>query len=235
VCTKTTPCKTGLGCISDAAGTKYTCQKMLAGAPGLKFRADNIYSPSFAISQLSFCNTYNSFDTGAGLLECRPGDQSVDKTEDALKRTDPATTCKYVTYNDLTATATTGVNKESTATCGFNGDTNYYCEKRTGDSYFQNSYAKMTKLDLTSYTCHVNSDWRSCLSFVAPNKDLLQEVAKRQYEVSPRGYAKVANNDKCVKSSITLGYWLTVDSSFGYSVVSTLAAVLAIVSMISLF
>jgi hypothetical protein len=104
-----------------------------------------------------------------------------------------------------------------------------------GDSYFQDTYSKMKKLDLTSYTCHVNSAWASCQSFAAPNKDLLQEVAKRLYEVGSGGYAKVANNDRCVQNSITISYWGTVDSSFGYSVVSTLAAVLAIVSMIALF
>ena len=49
------------------------------------------------------------------------------------------------------------------------------------------------------------------------------------------GYARVANNDKCAKKDITIGYWVTVDSSFGYSVVSTLAAVLAIVSMVAMF
>lgn len=208
---------------------------MLAGAPGTKFKIDNLYLPSFLMSANSFCNTGNAFEAPAGTWECRPGDTSTDKTEDALKRTDPATTCKYVTYNDAGATATTGVNKESTATCGFNGDNNYYCEKRVGDSYFQNTFTKMKALDLTSYTCHVNSAWGSCQSFAVPNKDLLLEVVKRQLEVAARGYARVANNDKCVKNSITLGYWVTVDSSFGYSVVSTLAAVLAIVSMIALF
>jgi hypothetical protein len=206
---------------------------VFGGAIGTKFKADNLYVSTVAVSASTFCTTYNAFDAGTGLLECRSGAVSVDKTEDALKRTDPPTPCKYIAYTGTTAT--TEVPVDGVAVCGFNGDTSLYCDKRIGDSYFQNTYTKVKGLDLTSYTCHVNSAWNSCQSFVVQNKDLLLEVVKRQYEVQTRGYAKVANNDKCVKNSITLGYWGTVDSSFGYSVVSTLAAVLAIVSMIALF
>lgn len=208
---------------------------MGAAANGSKFKVDNLYLSSTVVSQNTFCSSYNSFDTGNGVLECRPGNTSNDKSEGDLKRTDVNTVCKYVTYNDATATATTGINKEDNPKCGFNTDSNYYCNKRIGDKYFQDSYSKIKGLDLTTYTCHVNANWSICQSFVVPNKDLLLELVKRQYEVQDGGYARVANNDKCAKKDITIGYWVTVDSSFGYSVVSTLAAVLAIVSMIAMF
>ena len=180
-CTKTSPCKSGLGCIGNADGSAYTWQKMGAAANGAQYKIDNLYLSTAFVSQKAFCSSYNSYDIGNGVFEWRPGDISSDKSEGDLKRTNPATMCKYVTYNDATATATTGVSKEEPPKCGFNTDNNYYCNKRYGDSYFQNTYTSIKRLDLRVYYCHVNADWSKCQSFVIPNKDLLLELVKRQY------------------------------------------------------
>jgi hypothetical protein len=91
---------------------------MLLGASGAtptKFKADKIYKPSFAIGSSAFCDTYNSFDTGSAVLECRPAAQSDDKTQDKLVRTDPATLCGFTTYNDASASSTTGIKGTSVA------------------------------------------------------------------------------------------------------------------------
>lgn len=234
-CDKTKPCSSGLACIGSADGATYTCQNLMKAADGTKFKIDKIYNPGLIYSEKTFCQSYNAFDTGNGVYECRPGDKSKDTTEDALKRADAAKMCDYTTFNDATATATKGVDKSEAPKCGFNTDNSYYCNKRVGDSWFQGAYSTLKGKDVTSYTCHVDSAWTACQSFVDPNADLLTTLAKRQYEVTPGAWAAVANNDKCVRSSVTLAYWGTVDSSVGYSVVSTLAAVVAIISMIALF
>lgn len=233
-CDQTKPCSSGLGCFGNADQSKYTCQEVFKAPLGTQFYADKLFNPALlVISKFSFCDSYHTLDTGAK-SECRTGDTSDDKTETALVRTASDAKCTFVKYNDA-ADKSKAVAADEPPKCGFNTDGNWYCNKRKGDSYFQNTYTNMKKLDLKTYTCHINSQWSTCLSFAAQNKNLLQDVTKRLLEVGDGGYAKYANNDKCVKNSITIGYWGTVDSSFGYSVVSTLTAVLAIVSIIVLF
>lgn len=206
----------------------------MKGANGTKFKIDKLYKPGLIYSEKTFCQSYNAIDTGNGVYECRNADKSKDTTEAALKRADAATMCDYTTYNDP-ADATKEVAKSEAPKCGFNTDNSYYCNKRVGDSWFQDAYTSLKAKDVTSYTCHVDSAWTTCQSFVVPNADVLKTLSKRQYEVAAGAWAAVANNDRCVKNSVTLAYWGTVDSSVGYSVVSTLAAVLAIISMIAMF
>ena len=92
--------------------------------------------------------------------------------------------------------------------CGYNVDGFLWCNKRIGDHWFQESLAKLKLIDLTKIKCHAESNILDCYDFISKaGKKFITEFKQRLYEVNNKGFAKIANNDKCIAKSITNQYW----------------------------
>lgn len=103
-------------------------------------------------------------------MEWRPLDKSNDTTEAKLRRDEPGSLCYYSTWNTDKADAQKPYVTADLSKCGFNTDNYSWWNKRKGDLYYNNIYAKLSSIDLSKYSCHVDSNWRSCKSFADENK-----------------------------------------------------------------
>ena len=156
----------------------------------------------------SYCKTYSYFKLSDFTYEWRPGDLSYDQTEEELKRNDPSILCSYTTWNHQNATSNTPIYKNDTALCGYNVDGFYWWNKRIGDNWFQSTLNKLKTIDITKFKCHAESNILDCYDFIKNlNKQIYSELKQKLYEIKNGGYAKIANNDKCVAKSITNQYW----------------------------
>ena len=86
-----------------------------------------------------------------------------------LRRDEPGAFCYYKTWSDQKSTYNSSVEKADVSYCGFNVDNYSWWNKRKGDAYYKNLFDKLKSIDLSKYTCHVSSNWRSCKSFADNN------------------------------------------------------------------
>lgn len=141
-----------------------------------------------------------------------PGPISLDT--DRRRKSGAGEECKFKAYtNPLSLSETneyTGFSR-----CGFNKDSSGYCDIRRGDKEFTSAYENYQKLfDSNLTNCHLMGTLDKCTSENGNslNTNLLWNQA--QFYVNQGNFASIADNDKCVKSSITNIYWQQGFSSF---------------------
>lgn len=237
-CTLPNDCPTGLACHDGATAGTFVCAKWWSVEAGKRVNKSRVRAGGYGglLTPNDLCKTHNSIAIDANIIECRQADVATDTD---IKRPDgpKADDCKYNTFNDP-ADATKAVAKTDASYCGFNKDGTAYCGKRKGDPDFQNALKKMQALSgFDALNCHVNTGFATCdKALKLVTKDLyIAFVRALTVTVEAGGrYATYANNDDCVKKSITLAYW--GDSAFSsFSMTSIASILLSISAMIYMF
>ena len=236
-CDQDTLCAFGLACIAtDTAFTNFTCQPFGTVPSGSRFKEFLINEGDDYTGLYSVCESYNYNETDVHeLRECRPGDKSELENESDLRKSGIDQMCNYKRYTGAGANTTHPVNATEPAECGFNRDTYAWCRKRKGDRWFLATHRRVKELDLSSFNCHPKSPMNLCHDAVTRiDKNLQLDFQQRLFEVSPfTGFARVANNDRCVAKTITAAFWQTrsPDSAFGLTLASVFTAVLTFTAL----
>lgn len=163
-------CGFGTDCVGSEDGTSYRCSKFFKAPDGTRFRYDQMQGNNEIMGPRSYCASYNAYSISQQVMEWRPLIKSNDTTEAKLRRDEAGSLCYYTTYNDDNATYKNPIVKADLSVCGFNIDNYSWWNKRRGDPYYSSIYNKLSTLDLSKYTCHVDSLWRNCKSFADENK-----------------------------------------------------------------
>lgn len=132
------------------------------------------------------------------------------------------------------------MNKTDVPKCGFNKDGNSYCNKRKGDSWFQDALKSVSGVDISKVSCHAQSGLLNCKALSdAVGKTVFNKWRKEYLTTDESaGYAQVANNDKCTASAITKAFWIDTTPGFAFSsftMTSFAAMVLAISALFYMF
>jgi hypothetical protein len=127
--------------------------------------------------------------------------------------------CFYRVHNNTSDLQSTVVESDY-AKCGFNEGDLAFCDERRGDKTFT-KYLKAAKKYLRNdLKCHTNSDEAyfldiDCKAFIESfGNEFAEEQIKAITSIEIGGNAKIANNAKCVKQTITSPYWGNA-STFG--------------------
>lgn len=239
-CSTADLCSFGLACYkATPEATDTTCGKLFSlDYDGVADLA--AVHPSAWTGPAFFCKSYYTWTSADAPPKtyCRNPPKSDDTTEAALMRDESGKDCTYKTWDGAGVTADKPTATKDTSKCGFNKDGSAYCNKRIGDTWYQSEVVqKLTTLDLTKLSCHVDTGLASCKAFIDQGADWIKAFAKRSAELGDGSWARVANNDGCVAKSITNSYWgdSSPDSAFSYSVVSTLVMLISLASMVVLF
>ena len=242
VCSALEQCPTGWGCykkIEDGV-EDFTCQKYWTVEDGTK--VDKTYlrgGALLAVADVCKSHHYIDVDGQATQIECRKAPVSVNVTSEAdLKKPDGPTEndCSYTNY-DKADNATEPQDATDTSLCGFNKDGASYCNKRKGDSWFQDVLKKVQGKDLSSVSCHANSPLTTCVDAGAKIGTSDYKAWVREI-LSISTYANYADNDNCVASSVTAEFWQgdSPDFAFNSLTMSSMAMiVLSISAMLFMF
>lgn len=111
--------------------------------------------------------------------------------------------CFYKAYLDKENPDNEAIQQDF-ALCGFNTDQKAYCNQREGDKAYQNYLFKYKNILSKGVKCNPLS--KKCHDLYS--KSGFEEIERQAtYIVVPGGNANVAQNDDCVKRSITNQYW----------------------------
>jgi hypothetical protein len=231
-CDQSTLCRFGLICLaSNDALNLFTCNSPGNLTNNMNFTATYIEDTDEFYGVNSACIGHTVNDTTNDEVKiCRMGDLSLDQGKEALRRTGTDQLCNYTSF----VGAGIGLNESRTgvdsAECGFNLDNSAWCHKRKGDTSFVEAYAKFIATDVSGYYCHVASNVEDCFAFLyGDGKDIYRTFSNALFEVNlVTGFARVANNDKCVAESITVSFWNGNSPDNAYN------AGIAVISAISL-
>ena len=232
-------CTTGFACLkitgpSENATTTYNCTDYWSLDVGIQFDATYVTRTGNLLTLNDTCKTHHTITTGtANVYECRTAPVGNYSTEAELERPDgPSDDCGYTTFDDP-ANTTEGTAANDTAKCGFNKGGSAYCNKRKGDSWFQGVFDVVKGLDISALQCHALSPLSTCLAAVnAIGADNYKAWVQELLAVDENhGYGLYADNDDCVKNSITNEFWQTnPDSAFGSLTLSSFAAMILTIS-----
>lgn len=245
-CTQFDQCKSGLACLKKLGENEtdtFNCTKYWSLQDGEQFDASLMRRSGIVLRDVDACKSHHviSIDGGAGLQwECRKAPFSYDETNLTRPAGDEGV-CNFTTYDNETD-KDVQLNKTDYAKCGFNKGTAAYCDKRKGDSWFQDTLKEVQALQLAEkLSCHAYSTLTGCGSAgTVIGKETLKKWTRVLYETdeSDYGYALFADNDKCVAESITGEYWQgdSPDSALNSMALSSFAAmVLAICALFYMF
>ena len=144
------------------------------------------------------------------------------------------------TYNSYDPKdAKTTIPKFDLSQCGFNTGSGGYCRKRRGDLWLKNEYQRLSAFNFTAAKCHVSSNGEKWV-------DLLNIFKSKDYDVNDwyralqdidanYGWPLYADNDICVKKTITDYYWKLNPSDFAISSNYSSALILFLIYAILLY
>jgi hypothetical protein len=210
-CSQNSLCRFGLICLaSNTAQNFFTCNSPGNLTNNQNFTVTYIEEVDEFYGVKSACigHTVNA-TTNANIKSCRMGDLSQDQDKESLRRTGTDQLCNFTSFHG----AGVGLNENRTgsdfAECGFNKDNSAWCHKRKGDRSFTEAYAKFIATDVSGYYCHAASNVEDCYAFLyGEGKEIHRTFSNALFEVNKvTGFARIANNDKCVAESITVSFW----------------------------
>jgi hypothetical protein len=234
-CDDTNLCRFGLICVaSDSELTSHTCHAPGSLENGHVFKPDYVEEIDEFFGIDSVCRSHNT-DNGptTGSRECRPGDKSFDENRNDLRRSSIDGKCEFTTFVGEGTTATAGKNISEAASCGFNTSPDAWCRKRKGDKWFNSSHTDFIGTNHTTFNCHPDSFAPQCYdAWHGAGHDVFLNFNSALKEVDrDDGFARFAENDKCVAESITAAFWRGRDPGSAYS--TTLALIFASSSFLS--
>lgn len=240
VCTAGEQCPSNLGCIKQGTDTDFKCTKWWSLADGTKFDSTNIQSRGFLTTK-DACKTHHYITPDAAKptqLECRKATKGDYTTLDQLKRPDgPSNDCKFTKYEDP-ADKDKAQPGQDTAKCGFNKGSAAYCDKRKGDSWFQDVLKKAQGLNLSGLKCHALSGLEGCGSAQTTiGKDLFKKWTRELLSTDEglSGWALYADNDNCVATSMTGEYWQGDSPDFAFGSFTTSSFATVVLTICALF
>jgi hypothetical protein len=218
-CSVTDPCSYGLTCVaSDELFEKYVCANTGAFHEGDRFKfatsvPENLLkvkTPNVAFLLTGLCKTQIAMFLDRSSLQWRKGAVSASQKLKDLERKHVGDYCDYTMTDDpdpknyMKVTSYT-----SSAKCGFNKDSFYYCNPEIGDDYVtQAMEAADNELTIPNEKCHPLSGGRMCEHSYQEHVTNAVFVATRKITSAVYGsYYLIANNDKCVANTITQSYW----------------------------
>lgn len=216
---------------SDVTQKNYTCHKPGSLSNNQNFTITYVEEVDefFGVNSLCPGHTVNNTDN-ANKRTCRPGDLSNEQNESQLRRSGTDQMCNYTTFHGPGILA--GQNRSATepAECGFNRDNSAWCRKRKGDKWFQEAYKKFIATDFTQLYCHSESSVAECYEFHHGNATSIHRTfTNALFEVSSvTGFARVANNDRCVAESVTSSFWMGNDPLNAYNAGIAVASAIAL-------
>ena len=234
-------CTTGFACLKitgptpENATDTYACTDYWSLDVGIQFDATYVTRTGFVLTLNDTCKTHHTIvkDAANSIYECRKAPVGNYTTEEQLERPDgPSDDCGYTTFDDPDNT-TEGTAANDTAKCGFNKGGSAYCNKRKGDSWFQDVFGVVKGKQIGGLQCHALSPLATCKAAVEGiGKDNLKTWVQELLAVDENaGYGLYADNDDCVKSSITNEFWqVDSDSAFGSLTLSSFAAMILTIS-----
>ena len=233
-------CTTGYACLKityppEKETSTFMCTDYWSLDVGTIFDATYMTRGGFVLTQFDACSTHHSYsnDSDPNLHECRTPPKSNYTTEEELERPGgPADNCTYTTFDDPQST-TAGTETNDTAKCGFNKGGSAYCSKRKGDKWFQDAFDEVKTKSIGGLECHALSPLSTCGTAVSTiGEDTYKKWVKAILEVDDNfGYGLYADNDDCVKNSITNEFWqISSDSAFGSLTLSSFAAMILTIS-----
>lgn len=236
-CSALEQCPTGWGCykkIVEGEDT-FTCQKYWTVENGVKVDKTYLRAGGLVLAAVDVCKSHHYIDVDgqATQIECRQAPKSDNVTSEAdLKRAEGPSEndCAYTNY-DKADDATEAQNATDTSLCGFNKDGASYCNKRKGDSWFQDVLKVVQGKDLTKVSCHANSGLANCVDAGAKIGTSDFKAWVREL-LSISAYGNYANNDNCVASSVTAEFWQgdSPDFAFNSLTMSSLATIVLTIS-----
>ena len=226
-------CEFGLICIASDEGLKnHTCHKPGSLQHNVTFKSDDVQAtadPYFGIASVCFQHTYNE-TKDSKINICRKGDISDDTTIQDLRRETLTEKCNFTTFVGDIPDIDAGSNSSEAPQCGFNKNSDSWCRKRKGDQWFTEAFAKFHETDFSGYNCHPQSSASACRdAYELTGKDIFWAFDDVLFEVNEDlGFARIANNDRCVAEAITAQFWRGRDpeAAFGYSVIATMITAL---------
>lgn len=167
------------------------------------------------------CKSYHTvgIEGEKNLLKCALADQSLDQEESKLIRYQGAgLTCNYTIFKG-TDPKSQSENKTDVSICGFNSFTHGFCRKRKGDTWFVDAYSRIMRIDYAKMNCHIMSSVETCYAFTESKTQ--QENLRKWYTALQDvdydyGWPLYAENDECVKDTITDGYWDVKEPDYSY-------------------
>ena len=233
-------CKTGFACLKITnpqpnRTDTYNCMDYWSLEDGIEFDATYVTRTGFLLTLNDTCSSHHTkvINDANRLFQCRKAPEGNYTTEPELERSEgPTGVCGYVTFDDSDDT-TEGKAETDTAKCGFNKGGSAYCNKRKGDSWFQGVFGEVKGKDISGLQCHALSPLSTCLDAAnAIGADTYKKWVQELLAVDNNaGYGLYADNDDCVKNSITNEFWQTTpDSAFGSLTLSSFAAMILTIS-----
>lgn len=165
-----------------------------------------------------YCSSGYALNTGDGdnpIWYCMPPEQVVGHVYGRGIRFDlepqVCNTTKFLDHTDVTK----GTPSTVEAFCGYNQVNNRFCPTLKSDKVFVDTWKDVTSALLNAEAqkaCHTNTlgffEQQGCAALSTYDNDLAYRWKQAQWLVNdPRGLAIVADNEDCVKETITAGYW----------------------------
>ncbi|CAI2369652.1 unnamed protein product [Moneuplotes crassus] len=236
VCTKNEECFRGYDCIKPYGGEDFICVDLHVLKNGDKFYVPNMESRKprqlfggILVNELEgditlegshVCET-NAQANVDGVMQCRSLQRNIDQsyTVDNI-----FTKCKTETF--LTGgldNYNKGTLVETTPLCGFNKDNKAYCPIFVGDDIALDLIWKSIQR-AEHLNCHRHShighfvQGRVCKEFYDISHTMEAFYGFRAGQVlTPQTWANTANNDECVRKTITFRHWNGFDSAYNHA------------------
>jgi hypothetical protein len=149
--------------------------------------------------------------------ECRKGLRNEVQGLKSLARTNAGEQCRLL-INDNAIDPS----KERTLTeyskCGFNTNSNSYCNIQIGDEYFYSVFEGFVdKVISSGIQCHIRTEFCYLWWKLRKSKELIRLI--NLLMMQQIHYAYVADNDKCVAESVTGLFWQGTFGDGAYNLV----------------
>ena len=235
MCDSSKPWEFGTLWAKTLADTNFTWRELFKISDGTKIDVSKVYSteyPSYSVEDLwqsgyIFINSFGTY--------CMHAPQSVDTDNDKRKRINGSGEKWNFTSYSNPSLPTQGEILTDYSQCGFNQGKEGYWDIRKGDKEFTTIYSTYKQL-ISNYTssCHISSNIFDCYNSTGTSKEFKGEWAKAKYLTTKGSYAAIANNDRCVKSSITGEYWGYPDFSQLSFNLASCASIFILVGVLSI-
>lgn len=240
-CTAAEQCPTNSACIKVNSNANFVCTKYWSLAEGDKFDSTMMRQAGFFLSTKDACASHHTITPNQAtplVFECRKATTGNYTKEEQLKRANgPSNDCGYTKYEDATDKTKAQIGAD-TAICGFNKDGSAYCNKRKGDSWFQDVFKKMKDINTAGLKCHALSSLTTCGAAQTTVGDKLMKEWTRELLATDEygyGWSLYASNDNCVASSMTGSYWQGDSPDFAFGSFSTTSFATVVLTICALF
>ena len=208
VCDNTKPWEFGTLCAKTPSDTYYTWKELFKIPDGTKIDISKVFVmdyPSYSVEDL--CQSGHIFRNSLGTY-CMHAPQSVDTDNDKRKRENGSgEKWNFYGYSNPSSPTQTELLTDYSQ-WGFNNVDAGYCDVRKGDKEFTSVYSDYKQLISNNTSkCHISSNVFDCANSTDTTRELKSNWTKAKFITMQGNYAAVANNDDCVKSSITGAFW----------------------------